>query len=118
MKNTLPASTYMVNADFMCFALFTALCIPLILIPPERIRIWVMAGACMALVASSCIFIWSLARAHGAGPLLTTEGLALLKVPRATGSAKAWAVLYGISAQAGSLCAGVSWPLLNGLQHL
>ncbi|WOO78678.1 Transporter aclS [Vanrija pseudolonga] len=107
MKNTLPASTYMVNADFMCFALFTALCIPLILIPPERIRIPVMAGACMALVASTCLFIWSLARAHGAGPLLTTEGLALLKVPRATGSAKAWAVLYGISAQAGSLCAGI-----------
>lgn len=107
MKNTLPASAYMTDADFMCFALFTALTIPLLLIPPEHIRRPMVFVCFTSTIVSFSLFIWSLARGHGGGPLMKPEGLALLGVTPATGSRLGWAVVYGISTSLGSICAGI-----------
>ncbi|BEJ06652.1 hypothetical protein CcaverHIS641_0311740 [Cutaneotrichosporon cavernicola] len=107
MKNTLPESAFMTNADFMCFALFTVLTMPLLLIPPEHIRRPMVFVCFTSTVTAFTLFIWSLARGHGGGPLMKPEGLALLGVEPARGSQLGWAVVYGISTSLGSICAGI-----------
>jgi NCS1 family nucleobase:cation symporter-1 len=107
MKNTLPESTHMTSADFMCFALFTILTIPLLLIPPEHIRRPMVFVCCTSTITSLALFIYSLVRGRGGGPLMKPEGLALLGVEPARGSALGWAVVYGISTSLGSICAGI-----------
>lgn len=108
MKNTLPASTGMTNADFMCFMLFIAISIPLLLVPPEHLRKPLVTSAILTSITCIILFIWSLARAGGGGPLLHSEGLAQAGLVPAKGSALAWAIFRGISASIGGICAGVS----------
>ena len=108
MKNTLPEGIGMTNADFMCFMLFILITIPLLLIPPEYLRKPLIVSASLTTLTCVIMFIWSLARAGGGGPLLTPEGLALAGVVPARGANLAWAIIRGISAGIGGLCAGVS----------
>ncbi|WVQ78565.1 NAD(P)H:quinone oxidoreductase, type IV [Cryptococcus sp. DSM 104549] len=107
MKNVMPASTGMTSADFLCFALFTIITIPCLLIPPERLhRPMVVVASCSTITALT-LFIYSLARAGGGGPLLKSDGLKLVGVQPAKGSALAWAIFHGISTSLGGVCAGI-----------
>ncbi|ODN98377.1 hypothetical protein L198_03621 [Cryptococcus wingfieldii CBS 7118] len=107
MKNTMPASTYMTSADFLCFFLFTIICIPCLLIPPEHLRRPMVTIAILSSLTAIILFIWSLARSHGGGPLMKPEGLALIGVSPVRGSALAWAMFHGISSTLGGVCAGI-----------
>jgi len=108
MKNTLPVGIGMTNADFMCFMLFTLISVPLLLIPPEYLRRPLVVSASLTSLTCIIMFIWSLARAGGGGPLLKPEGLALVGVKAARGTDLAWAIVRAISASLGGICAGVS----------
>ena len=111
MKNTMPVSTGMTSADFMCFMLFVLISIPLLLIPPEHLRKPLVTSAILTSITCFILFIWSLARAGGGGPLLQSEGLAAAGIIPAKGADLAWAVFRGISASIGGICAGVSQNL-------
>lgn len=107
MKNTLPAGIGMTNADLMCFFLFILITIPILLVPPEHLRYPLIVSASLTTLTCFILFIWSLARAGGGGPLMKSEGLLLVGVEPAKGAKLAWAIVRGISASIGGLCAGV-----------
>ncbi|WRT70957.1 uncharacterized protein IL334_007956 [Kwoniella shivajii] len=108
MHNPFPASTAMDGADFLCFVLFLLISLPLLYIPPEHYRIPFLFTSVIATVCSFTLFIWSLARAHGGGPLIGSEAMSIVGVEKARGAALGWAMVYGISSQMGQICAGVS----------
>ncbi|WVQ63452.1 uncharacterized protein L199_001605 [Kwoniella botswanensis] len=107
MHNPFPVSTAMDGADFMCFLLFLLISIPFIYIPPEHYRIPFLFTGAISTIACFALFIWSLARAHGGGPLIGSEAMAIVGVEKARGSALGWAMVYGISSQMGQICAGI-----------
>ncbi|WWC70335.1 uncharacterized protein I206_104285 [Kwoniella pini CBS 10737] len=107
MKNTMPVSTGMTSADFLCFVLFTLITIPCLLIPPEKLRIPMITIASCSSITAIIMFIWSLARAGGGGPLLRSEGLELVGVEAAKGANLVWAIFHGLSASLGAICAGI-----------
>nr|XP_019007707.1 uncharacterized protein I206_07341 [Kwoniella pini CBS 10737]OCF46488.1 hypothetical protein I206_07341 [Kwoniella pini CBS 10737] len=107
MHNPFPASTAMDGSDFLCFCLFLIISLPLLYIPPEHFRIPFLVTAMISTVACVSLFIWSLARGHGPGPLVGSDAMKLVGVEKARGSALAWAMFYGISSQMGQICAGI-----------
>ncbi|WRT66262.1 uncharacterized protein IL334_003215 [Kwoniella shivajii] len=107
MKNTMPVSTHMTSADFLCFMLFVLITIPCVLIPPEKLRRPMIFIASCSTITAFCIFIWALVRAGGGGPLLHSEGLKLVGVKPATGANLAWALFHGFSVSLGGVCAGI-----------
>ena len=108
MHNVFPASTGMTSADFLCFILFLIISIPLLLVPPEKFRKPFLFTACTSTITAFALLIWALAKAQGAGPLLTGSEPQVTGVEQAHGSALVWAIFYGISSQMGQICAGVS----------
>ena len=117
----------------MCFMIFTLIEMPLILIPPgqssllrslagpscpcsadlphahaEKYRKPFLTTSITSTVTFFSMFIWSLARAHGGGPLLKAGASAIVGVKPATGSALGWAIIYGVSSQIGGICAGIA----------
>nr|XP_019050933.1 hypothetical protein I302_01376 [Kwoniella bestiolae CBS 10118]OCF29863.1 hypothetical protein I302_01376 [Kwoniella bestiolae CBS 10118] len=107
MHNPFPASTAMDGADFMCFCLFLLISLPFIYIPPEKYRIPFLFTGAISTIACFSLFIWSLARAHGGGPLIGSEAMSIVGVEKARGTALGWAMVYGISSQMGQICAGI-----------
>ncbi|KAL7424493.1 hypothetical protein Q5752_000177 [Cryptotrichosporon argae] len=107
MKNTLPASDYMTNSDFLCFWLFAILSLPMLHIPPEFYRKPFVAVSAASTVTAFALLVWALAAAHGAGPLLSSGASTLIGVAPVTGSALAWAWFHGISSTIGGICAGI-----------
>nr|XP_018259521.1 uncharacterized protein I303_07589 [Kwoniella dejecticola CBS 10117]OBR81679.1 hypothetical protein I303_07589 [Kwoniella dejecticola CBS 10117] len=107
MHNPFPASTAMDGSDFLCFCLFLIISLPLLYIPPEHFRIPFLVTAMISTIACFSLFIWSLARGHGPGPLIGSDAMALVGVEKARGKALAWAMFYGISSQMGQICAGI-----------
>jgi NCS1 family nucleobase:cation symporter-1 len=103
MKNVMPASTSMTSADFLCFWLFLIVSVPLLCVPPENFRKPFLATAVISTTCCFAPFIWSLARAHGAGPLVKGEESTIAGVTPVKGSALAWAFFYGISSQMGQI---------------
>jgi hypothetical protein len=112
MNNIMPASTAMTSADFLCFWLFLIVSVPLLWVPPENFRKPFLATAVISTTCCFALFIWSLARAHGAGPLVRGDESTIVGVTPVKGSALAWAFFYGISSQMGQICAGVSGACL------
>ena len=108
MKNIMPESTGMTSSDFLCFWIFLIISFPLVWIPPEHYRKPFLATSVISTICCFSLFIWSLARAHGAGPLVNGDETTLVGVAPVKGSALAWAFFYGISSQIGGICAGVS----------
>ncbi|KAK4684535.1 nucleobase:cation symporter-1, NCS1 family, partial [Tremellales sp. Uapishka_1] len=107
MHNPFPATTAMDGADFLCFMLFLLISLPLLYVPPEHFRIPFLFTTVTSTVATFALFIWSLSRAHGAGPLVGSNAMEIVGVEKAYGTALGWAMVYGISSQMGSICAGI-----------
>ena len=108
MKNTFSESSHLTSADFLCFVLFLIISLPLLYIPPEHYRKPFLLTAASSTITAFSLFFWSLARAHGGGPLISGTAAEVVGVVQAKGSILAWAVFHGISSQMGGICAGVS----------
>jgi NCS1 family nucleobase:cation symporter-1 len=74
------------SADFLSFVLFTLITVPCLLIPPEHLRRPMLISAVCSTITAFSLFIYSLAKGKGAGPLLGPEGFALIGVEPAKGS--------------------------------
>jgi len=101
----------MTSADFLCFILFLLISLPLLYIPPEHYRKPFLFTAATSTITAFSLFFWSLARAHGGGPLISGTAPTVVGVEQVHGPALVWAMFYGISSQMGGICAGVSGSL-------
>lgn len=109
MHNVFPEDSHLTSVDFLCFCIFLILSLPLLYIPPEHFRKPFLFTAASSTICCFSIFIWSLARAKGAGPLVKGgDNFAIIGVQPLSGSALVWGVFYAISSQMGGICAGVS----------
>ena len=102
LPNTFPASANMTTQQFIGFAVFMVLQLPLIYVPPEKTAIPfrymnILSGTTMLVVT-----IWALAHAHGAGPLLTQNSTLT------TSNERGWAMIKGITTVIGSLAVSLS----------
>lgn len=73
------------------FLLFCSISLPLVYVPPEFYRKPFLYAAAISTLACFSIFIWSLARAGGGGPLIGGEAFELIGVEQAKGADLGWA---------------------------
>ncbi|ORY30779.1 permease for cytosine/purines, uracil, thiamine, allantoin-domain-containing protein [Naematelia encephala] len=108
MHNSIPASSNLTSVDFMCFMLFLLISLPLLYIPPEHYRKPFLFTAASSTITAFALFFYSLAKGHGAGPLIKSTAPELTGTAQVYGSALGWAMVYGISSsQLGGICAGI-----------
>ncbi|ABN64800.2 Thiamine Metabolism [Scheffersomyces stipitis CBS 6054] len=102
MENTLPLSVHLTTRDLISFLLFQLISIPMLLIRPEKLSMFLHVSSVAVFVAMISVFAWSIGHNGGAGPLLNAQSNFSSK------SAHAWAWIYGITSWYGSLSSGIT----------
>lgn len=102
MRNTLPASANMTTKEFTGYIVYNLLIIPLLYIPPERMRKMLLGMNIVVFVTLMSMMIYILSAAHGAGPLLSKPATVQ------SGSQLAWAIMGGIQTVIGSIAVGLT----------
>ena len=70
IPNHLPASAGITTMDFVSFFLFSLISIPLICIPPGKIRLFFNFKSVVVPIAAIAFFVWSVVDAKGLGPII------------------------------------------------
>jgi NCS1 family nucleobase:cation symporter-1 len=102
MPNHFPESAHMDTKQFIGWVIFNVLMIPILYVPPERIKwivLWMNIVSATTLV---CMMIWALSTAHGAGPLLSAPATVQ------SGSELGWSIVLGITTVIGSIAVGLT----------
>jgi NCS1 family nucleobase:cation symporter-1 len=88
-KNTIPASTGASTGIFVSFILFWLGSLPFLWFPVHKLRHLFTCKAFVAPVAGIALFIWSIVRARGLGPIVDRPA-------KVQGSELAWGIITGI----------------------
>jgi NCS1 family nucleobase:cation symporter-1 len=102
MPNHFPESAHMDTKQFIGWVIFNVLMIPILYVPPERIKwigLWMNVVSAITLI---CMMIWALSAAHGAGPLLSAPATVQ------SGSELGWSIVLGITTVIGSIAVGLT----------
>ncbi|KAH8703000.1 NCS1 nucleoside transporter family protein [Phaeosphaeriaceae sp. PMI808] len=97
MRNTISPSSHLTTSQLVGWIVFLLICLPLIYVRPERAPKLMIVMNSLTLITLLSITIWSLAAAHGAGPLLSQASV--FQGSSQTG----WAVVGGINNVIGSV---------------
>ncbi|KAI0776926.1 NCS1 nucleoside transporter family [Trametes elegans] len=107
LHNTLPESAGIELNDLIGVLVFAAICLPLMLVPPEKFRVPFVVGSVIILITTFSMFVWALAKEGGGGPLLSNPSELSGVEPISGGSKLGWAMAYGISSTIGGICSGI-----------
>lgn len=102
MRDVFPDSAALNTKQFVGWILFNVLMIPVIYIPPERIKktiYWMNAVSFTTLV---CMMIWSMNAARGGGPLLSQPAK-----PQSS-TELGWNIVSGVTTTIGSIAVGLT----------
>ncbi|KAF2094737.1 NCS1 nucleoside transporter family protein [Rhizodiscina lignyota] len=102
MPNHFPASAHMDTRQFIGWVIFNVLMIPILYVPPERIKWIVLWMNVVSAITLICMMIWALSAAHGAGPLLSAPATVQ------SGSELGWSIVLGITTVIGSIAVGLT----------
>jgi NCS1 family nucleobase:cation symporter-1 len=110
MKNHFPESANMATNQFIGWIVYNLVTIPMLYMPPDKTKRLFMAMNGISLVTLVCIMIWSLAAAHGGGPLLPAPATV------SSSSELGWAIVKGVTTVIGSIAVGLSKiPIFDNL---
>ncbi|KAF4554503.1 Permease-like protein 1 [Elsinoe fawcettii] len=102
MRDVFPDSAALNTKQFIGWVLFNVLMIPVIYIPPERIKKTIYWMNVVSLVTLVCMMIWSLNAAGGGGPLLSAPAKAQ------SSTELGWAIVSGVTTTIGSIAVGLT----------
>ncbi|KAF2170170.1 hypothetical protein M409DRAFT_19776 [Zasmidium cellare ATCC 36951] len=102
MENTFPASANMNTKQFIGWVLFNIMMIPILYVKPEKMK-WVVLGFnVVTAVTLLSMVIWTLAAAHGGGPLLDQPA------GTTTSWELGWAIVHGVTTVIGGIAVGLT----------
>ncbi|OAA54613.1 Permease, cytosine/purines, uracil, thiamine, allantoin [Niveomyces insectorum RCEF 264] len=102
MHNTLPASAMMTTKQFVGFVLYNILAIPLLYLPPDRLRTPLKVALVASAISIFGLAIGLMAAAHGAGNYIKTP------TSVSAGSDLGWAFVHGITTLLGGNAVGMT----------
>lgn len=102
LKNTLPASASMTTKQFVGFILYNVIAIPLLYLPPDRLRIPLRIALVTSGITIFGLAIGLMAAARGVGDYVSAGATA------APGSELGWAFVRGITALIGGNAVGMT----------
>ncbi|KAN0065820.1 uracil permease [Thecaphora frezii] len=70
IRNGLPASAGVTTRDFVSFFLFSLISLPLVYLKPQNVRWFFNVKSIVVPIAAIAFFAWSIADAHGLGPIV------------------------------------------------
>ncbi|KAK8038347.1 hypothetical protein PG994_015114 [Apiospora phragmitis] len=102
IRNHFPESAHMDTKQFVGWAIFNLLMVPVLWFKPERLRFAILYMNIVSATTLICIMIWCLSAAHGAGSLLsepaTVQGSSEL----------GWSIVSATTAVIGSIAVGLT----------
>ncbi|KAK5996885.1 Uridine permease [Cladobotryum mycophilum] len=106
IPNTIPESTGMTSAQFLCYFIFCIISLPFIWIKPHRLEGFFYFASVVTMVFFVTLLIWALATmgSDGFGSTLDSGSA----IPATGGPMSvAWLMIYGIMSTVGSIAAGI-----------
>jgi NCS1 family nucleobase:cation symporter-1 len=103
MPNTLPVSADVTTSQITGWFVFLAVAVPAIYVRPEHSKRLMLIMNMCTFTTLIAITIWSLATAHGGGPLLSAPGM-----PQGPALPLGWRVLGGINSVIGTVAPALS----------
>jgi nucleobase:cation symporter-1, NCS1 family len=95
IRNTLNANSGITSQGMISYFLFWIIQLPILLVPPTRLRYLFLTKLIVAPTSAICILVWCVHKAGGVGDIFSLE-------PTVSGSTKAWLWLSCMSAVTGS----------------
>lgn len=102
MANHFPASANMDTKQFIGWVLFNVLMVPILYIPPERMKKVVLYMDVVSVITLICTMIWALSAAHRGGPLLSQPATVR------SGKELGWSIVLGVTTVIGSIAVGLT----------